>query len=63
MLKTEIIENYRQRHSLSRSALAKRFGMLPSNYTMMMDSKSTTLKTLYKISTTLKISAKKLIDD
>ncbi len=63
MLKTEIIENYREKHGLTRSELASRFGMLPSNYTMMMLSKSTTFKTLYIIARLFKISAKKLIDD
>jgi transcriptional regulator with XRE-family HTH domain len=63
MLKTEIIETYRTKHKLTKSELAKKFGMLPSNYTMMMVSKSTSLKTIYKIARLFNISAKKLIDD
>jgi transcriptional regulator with XRE-family HTH domain len=63
MLKTDIIENYRTKHKLTKSELAKKLGMLPSNYTMMMDSKSTSLKTIYKIARLFDISAKKLIED
>jgi transcriptional regulator with XRE-family HTH domain len=62
MLKTEIIENYRKKHGLTKSVLALKFGMLPSNYTMMMKSKSTTLKKLDFIAEKMNISAKKLID-
>jgi transcriptional regulator with XRE-family HTH domain len=61
MLKTDLIENYRTKHKLTKSALAKKFDMLPSNYTMMMASESTTLKTLYRIANVMKVSAKTLI--
>ena len=63
MLKTDIIENYRTKHKLTKSELAKKLGMLPSNYTMMMDSKSTSLKKIYKIARLFNISARKLIED
>jgi DNA-binding XRE family transcriptional regulator len=63
MLKTDIIENYRIKHDLTKTELASKLKMLPSNYTMMMDSKSTSLKTIYKIARLFKISAKKLIED
>ena len=65
MLNTEIIENYRKKHGLTRSALAKQFGMLPSNYTMMMrpNNRSTGFKTLYRIASVMKISVKKLLED
>jgi antitoxin component HigA of HigAB toxin-antitoxin module len=63
MLKTEIIENYRKKHNLLKSTLASNFGILPSNYTMMIKRKSTTLLTLDRIAKVMKISAKKLIDD
>jgi transcriptional regulator with XRE-family HTH domain len=61
MLKTKLIEQYRIRNGLTKTALAKKFGMLPSNYTMMMISKSTTLKSLYKIAKVVKIKAKDLL--
>lgn len=63
MLKTDVIEKYRINNNISKSELAKKLQMLPSNYTMMMDSKSTSLKTIYKIARLFKISAKKLIED
>ena len=65
MLNTDIIENYRKKHGLTRSQLALKFGMLPSNYTMMMrpNNRSTGLKTLYRIASVMKISVKKLLED
>ena len=61
MLKIEIIENYRMKKKLTKSELAFQLGMLPSNYTMMMKSKSTTFLTLERIAKVLNIKSKELI--
>ena len=62
MLKKEVIENYRIKRKLTKSKLAEMFGMLPSNYTMMMISGSTTLSRLDKMAEVMRTSPRKLID-
>ena len=61
MLNTNIIEKYRTKKKLTKSELAFQLGMLPSNYTMMMKSQSTTLLTLDKIARVLNLKPKDLV--
>ena len=62
MLKTETIENYRKKRGLTKSKLAEMFGILPSGYTMMMISKSTTMPRLDKMAEVMGVSPRRLID-
>lgn len=62
MLKIETIETYRKKRGITRTKLAEDFGMLPSTYTMMLHSRSTTLARLDKMAEVMGTSPKKLIE-
>ena len=55
------LEAERKRLNLTKSEFSKRFGMVASNYGKMLLSKSTTLKTLAKIASNLRIDPKDLL--
>ena len=55
------LEAERKRLNLTKSEFSKRFGMVASNHGKMLLSKSTTLKTLAKIASNLRIDPKDLL--
>jgi transcriptional regulator with XRE-family HTH domain len=61
MLNIVKIETYRKKKKLHKQDFAKAMGMLPSNYSMMLASKSTTLETLDRIAAYMKTKARNLI--